>query len=410
MDTRPYATPLVIASGKTSPLLRVEFSDLSRDEDWLQTLLFDHAELLPFEELDPLFRNSIPVAREVETGVGPVDIVYVNSDGLLTLVETKLWRNPEARREVVAQLINYAAAVSKMTYRDLSREISDSRHEEGRSLFDVVRDQIPTVNEQRFHDSVSSNLRAGRFLLLVVGDGIREDVEEMSEYLYRYAGMGFTLRLVEMTTYRLPGEQGSLIVVPQIVARTREVVRAVVEVRNGQIHVETPQEPTKSPSGRYRITPEQYFNELAQAVDQQTLDSVRWVLSESEKHELNVEWMQSGPVFKYYNQDADVSFTMGQFDRYGDFTQASRFQGRVEELELADSIWHDYFSAVAVLIPGAKIKQFKSKVGNEWNDLDYTDVKADTTLPSLLRDREKWLKVVDATIVKLKDALKQRKK
>jgi hypothetical protein len=143
MNARPYATPLVIASGKTSPLLREDFGDKARDEDWLQELLFQHAELLPFEELDPLFRNSAPLAREVETGKGPVDIVYVNSDGLLTLVETKLWRNPEARRAVVAQLINYAAAMSKMTYRDLGREISAARAEEGRSLFDVVRDLIP---------------------------------------------------------------------------------------------------------------------------------------------------------------------------------------------------------------------------------------------------------------------------
>lgn len=410
MDTQPHATPLVIASGKTSPLLRVEFSDSSRDEDWLQTLLFQHAELLPFEELDPLFRNSVPLAREVETGVGPVDIVYVNSDGLLTLVETKLWRNPEAQREVVAQLINYAAAISKMTYRDLSREISAARQEEGRSLFDVVRDQIPKVNEQRFHDALSSNLRAGRFLLLVVGDGIREDVEEMSEFLYRHAGMGFTLRLVEMVTYRLPGENSSVLVLPQIVARTREVVRTIVEVRNGQVYIETPPEPVKSTGGRYKMTPERFFGELSQVVDQQTLDSVKWVLSEAERNGLSIEWMQSGPVFKYYDQDVDVSFTMGQFDRYGDFTEASRFSNRVEELELPESLWRDYFSAVAAMIPGAKIKHFKSKAGNEWDDVDYTDVKADTTLPSLLRDRGAWLKLVDATIERLKAALRQVKK
>lgn len=389
-------------------MLRVEFNDRARDEDWLQELLFQHPELLPFEELDPLFRNSVSLARELETGVGPVDIVYVNGDGLLTLVETKLWRNPEARREVVAQLINYAAAISKMSCRDLGRAVSAAREEEGRSLFDIVRDLIPNVNEQRFHDAVSTNLRAGRFLLLVVGDGIREDVEEMSEFLYRHAGMGFTLRLVEMVTYRLPGENGSLLVLPQIVARTREVVRTIVEVRNGQIHIDVPPEQAKTSGNRSKISPEQFFGELSQAVDQQTVDSVRWVLSEAERHGLSMEWMQSGPVFKYYDQDADVSFTMGQFNRYGDFAEASRFSDRVGELELPESIWREYFLGMTALIPGVKIRHLKSKAGNEWDDLDDTEVKADTTLPSLLGDRGAWMKIVDRTIERLKAALRQR--
>ena len=40
----------------------------------------------------------------------------MNSKGYITLVETKLWRNPDARRSVVAQIIDYAKELADWTY------------------------------------------------------------------------------------------------------------------------------------------------------------------------------------------------------------------------------------------------------------------------------------------------------
>lgn len=62
----------------------------------------------------------------------------------------------------------------------------------------------PTVDEQRFHDALTANLRRGRFLLLIVGDGIREGVEAIAEYLQVHAGLHFSLGLVEMPIYLMP--------------------------------------------------------------------------------------------------------------------------------------------------------------------------------------------------------------
>ena len=54
--------------------------------------------------LNPDISDSLPVVRELPTPAGPLDILYINPKGFLSLVETKLWRNPEARRSVVAQI------------------------------------------------------------------------------------------------------------------------------------------------------------------------------------------------------------------------------------------------------------------------------------------------------------------
>jgi hypothetical protein len=48
-----YATPLLVQNKLASPLHRIKFGDNFRDEDWLQELLFEHPELIPFDEIEP---------------------------------------------------------------------------------------------------------------------------------------------------------------------------------------------------------------------------------------------------------------------------------------------------------------------------------------------------------------------
>jgi hypothetical protein len=50
------------------------------------------------------------VGREIPVTTGRIDLLYVSTSGYPVIVETKLWRNPEAKREVVAQGLDMALA------------------------------------------------------------------------------------------------------------------------------------------------------------------------------------------------------------------------------------------------------------------------------------------------------------
>jgi hypothetical protein len=67
-------------------------------------------------------------------------------------------------------------------------------------------------------------------MLLIVGDGIKENIEDILTVLHQNPQMLFTFGLVEMQIYERDGIPGWLIV-PRIVARTKEIIRAVVEVK-----------------------------------------------------------------------------------------------------------------------------------------------------------------------------------
>lgn len=67
------------------------------DEGWIQNLIHNNPSILPVGELEPAFFPLYPVCRELKTSAGYLDNLFVSENGSLTLVECKLWRNPEAR-------------------------------------------------------------------------------------------------------------------------------------------------------------------------------------------------------------------------------------------------------------------------------------------------------------------------
>lgn len=197
----------------------------------IQALVQRFPNALPISEIDPLFAEPVPVCTELVTPAGSIDNFMITTTGLPVVVECKLWRNPEGRREVVGQILDYAKELSRWTSSDLQREVSRRLKRSGNPILDLVRERQPNVDEIAFNDAVTQNLRRGRFLLLIVGDGIREGVEAIAEYLQRHAGLHFSLGLVELPIYGMP--DGTRIVVPRVLARTVNVSREVVAVPDG---------------------------------------------------------------------------------------------------------------------------------------------------------------------------------
>ena len=83
----------------------------------------------------------------------------------------------------------------------------------------------PTLDEASFVDNVSRHLARGEFLLLIIGDGIREGVENIVDFVQRYSGLRFSLALVEAALYRDTANR--IVVQPRCLARTQMLQRLV---------------------------------------------------------------------------------------------------------------------------------------------------------------------------------------
>lgn len=235
MSSRQH-TPLILTSPdgtsqRLAPVsLRLARSGGGYDEAWIRDLVLAHPEVVPLQEVDPSFGPLIPVCKELDTReAGFADALFVNPLGMPTLVECKLWRNPEARREVVGQILDYARVLRRWTFSDMQREAARARREQGFDLFAHVRDaaRLPDLDQAAFADNLTRNLGKGRLLLLVLGDGIREGVEAIAEYIQGTTGLHFTFGLVEAQVFELG--DGRRIVQPRVLARTMIVNRTVTE-------------------------------------------------------------------------------------------------------------------------------------------------------------------------------------
>jgi hypothetical protein len=216
--------------GESDLILRpVRLASGSRDEAWLRDFLFAHPVALPTASIDAAYVDPLPVCRELRTPAGRIDCLFVTRFGGLVIVECKLWRNPQARREVVGQIFDYAKEIAAWGYADLQREVSIARGEPGtNALFSPVAAQYPDTDEAAFVDAVARNLARGRLMLLLAGDGIHESTERIVEYVGRYSGLHLTFGLVEIAGYEMP--DGRLLVQAHVLARTTNIERAVVRV------------------------------------------------------------------------------------------------------------------------------------------------------------------------------------
>ena len=201
-------------------------SDGGMDESTLQDLLFRHPQALPIASIDASYDDVVPVCKELHTPAGYVDAIYVNALGRLTLAEFKLWRNPQARREVIGQILDYAKELASWSYEDLQREVSKSLKRKGNVLHELVSAAYPEVDEAAFVDNVSRHLKRGEFLLLIIGDGIREDAKNIVDFVQEHGGLHFNLALIEAALYRDKHDQ--VIVQPRIVTRTELVPRYIL--------------------------------------------------------------------------------------------------------------------------------------------------------------------------------------
>jgi hypothetical protein len=236
-------------SGGSRRAERLALGDTAgRDEAWLRDTILAHPELLPIRDIDPSFGPLIPLCCELRTEAGPIDAVFINAHGRLTLVECKLWRNPESRRKVVAQVLDYARALNHWSYSDLQRQVSAATGKSGNVPFELVRAASRDVREHEFVDATAVAIREGRFLLLIVGDGIRQDIQSMAELITRNATMAFSFGLVEVALYGLP--DGALLAQPRVVAKTQIIQRSLVVVRDGAaLQVAEQEAPQAAPAG-----------------------------------------------------------------------------------------------------------------------------------------------------------------
>ena len=381
---RRNGQPIYIQNDSTKNLVRLPLDGKDFNEEWIQKLIYNHPTILPINEIEASFSPLISIGRELSTSVGCLDNLFVSPDGYLTIVETKLWRNPEARREVVGQIIDYAKELSKWTFTDLDKAIiSFSRRYNNNAdgLLEMVRKstELDEADEQFFIDNISKNLKRGRFLLLIVGDGIRESVEDMIEYLSQSPQLHFTLALIELQVFKLSEENNSLLVIPQLVTRTKEITRAIVRIEGSysadlKVNIETDlgtetENKKINPQTRLTITAEDYFEQLHQKTTSELVEFAKQIIKDSQECGYFIEWNSGSFGVKLFDpQGSGIKISLFTVDNNG-LVYLGYSQGQFTKLDLPLELSFNLAKDTAEILPNIKQNLVKKNVWNKYSTL-----------------------------------------
>jgi hypothetical protein len=172
----------------------VEFSQRPYDsEDLLQKLLADYPNLLAGDQIDAENpRRWLLVSREIgvpgeEGGANrwSLDHLFLDQDGVPTLVEVKRSTDTRLRREVVGQLLDYAANALVYWPVDAIRSEFHVRCErDGADADQVLAEFLAGDHEpEEYWSQVKTNLQAGKVRLLFVADSIPRELLRVVEFL-----------------------------------------------------------------------------------------------------------------------------------------------------------------------------------------------------------------------------------
>ena len=385
IGNRRNGFPVLVRDGQTKYLERIPLNEKVFNEDWIQNLIHENPHVLPITEIESGFSPLIPIGREIQTPAGYIDNLYISPEGYLTIVETKLWRNPEARREVVGQVIDYAKEINKWSFTDLdncTRLFNQLYNNNSDGLLATVRrhTELDENDETYFIDNISKNIKKGRFLLLIVGDGIRESVEEMVDYLTLTPQLYFTLALVELQVFNLDKNENSKIVIPQLVMRTREVTRAIVRIEGNyspdlKINIETDlgsgskQQSTANYRRLGTITAQDYFEELENKTNCDLAEFANTIIKDSEDLGLFIEWNTGSFGVKLLDPlGSGVKISLVNIDRSG-LVYPGFSKGQFEKLNLPMEICYSFTGDTAAMLPGVKQNLEKKHIWNKYSTL-----------------------------------------
>ena len=216
----------------TNNIHELEETDFLTEVD-MQELLANYPNLIPGDQIDEENpRNWLFVGREIsvpskedEKSRWSLDHLFIDQDGIPTFVECKRATDTRARREVVAQMLDYAAnGIQYWNLESLSRAAIKTAQESGSSLEEKLLENFGIQSEEEieeFWQKVSENLSQHKIRLIFIADTIHRELKRMVEFLNEEM-KNVTVIAVELKQYQVDKNSKNRALIPKVIGLTEK--------------------------------------------------------------------------------------------------------------------------------------------------------------------------------------------
>ncbi len=202
-------------------------------EGQLQKYLEDYPALLAGDQIDTvaprrwlLVRREAPLPdNEGAPDRWSLDHVFLDQAAIPTIVEVKRSSDTRIRREVVGQMLDYAANAVVYLPVERLRQWYEERLPQDADPAEILAEALGSDLEyEQFWGNVATNLKAGRVRLMFVADHVPPELRRIVEFL------GTQMNPAEVLAVEVPqfeGGAGTKVIVPRVIGRTAEIERKV---------------------------------------------------------------------------------------------------------------------------------------------------------------------------------------
>ena len=251
----------------------------------LQDMLDRNLDLLPGEQIDPdnprrwfLIKREMPVP-DPNTGGNrwSIDFFLADQDGIPTFVECKRFADMRSRREVVGQMLEYAANGHFYWTADILRKYAEeSCQAKGLNMEECLLSFMSDNGDlsDQFFDRIQLNLREGQVRLIFFLEDSPFELRSVVDFLNKQMERSEVL-LVEARQYLTSNVR---IVVPTLFGYTEQarLVKKTIVV--------------KPPLQRRSWDKESFFNDARAKVNEAEIKNIDWFYDQCLKLGLEIGW------------------------------------------------------------------------------------------------------------------------
>ncbi|WP_192822619.1 hypothetical protein [Rufibacter sp. LB8] len=196
-------------------------------EDLLQSLLANYPSLISGSQINKENpRRWLLVSREFgvpdDANAGnrwSLDHLFIDQDGIPTLVEVKRSTDSRIRREVIGQILDYAAnAVTYWSIEEIQHRFELQCKAKGSDQELILGDFLQGEMEpEQFWELTKTNLRAGKVRMLIIADKIPKELQRIIEFLNEQMQ---TAEILGLEIKQFIGQDNLKTLVPRVIGQT----------------------------------------------------------------------------------------------------------------------------------------------------------------------------------------------
>ena len=315
-------------------------------EDLLQELIEKYPELLAGEQINPdepvrwiLIKREAGIPDgEGQSDRWSVDHLLLDQNAIPTFVETKRSSDTRIRREIVGQMLDYAANSQKYWPVDRIRAMASSQYNSPEGADTAIMNLLGNDDQENvtaiieaFWSKVEDNLRSGQVRLFFVADRIPGELRRIIEFLNEQ------MTKVEVLGVELPQFVGSGIraLAPRLIGQT-EIIR---QIKRGS-------------EGNSRKT---NIDEFLSKISEELKPFFKDLISEAEKQGMQIYWGTKGFSLRLETENGKIislfyGYPPGSNESV--VTHIQGYVGSIEDLELQSEIKQKFLSVEGTILAG----------------------------------------------------------